>query len=254
MESLAGLTPLFEFSLVELGLIVLIFIWSGFVRSGLGFGGAALSLPLLLIIYDNPLYWLPIIGAQLLLFSALTLRTRITNVDWMALRKTSVYILPAKLAGVFGLISLPALWLVILIYTITLVYGVLWMFNLKIRGGKGWVANLFLVIGGYFSGTSLTGAPPIVAVFTQLVKTSQLRDTLFGLWFILVVIKLATLAMFDIDLQFVSTLLLTPIAFIGHIIGMKAHQYLLNNAEVFRRALGGALIGICLLGLGSLIH
>lgn len=253
MESLFELTPLLEFSFTDLALIILIFIWSGFVRSGLGFGGAALSLPLLLIIYDHPLYWLPIIGSQLLLFSALTLRTRIANIDWIVLRKTSVYIFPAKLAGVFGLISLPALWLVFLIYSITLVYGVLWMFNLKIQGGKGWVANLFLIIGGYFSGTSLTGAPPIVAVFTQLVKANQLRDTLFGLWFILVVIKLSTLALFDVNLQFVSTLFFTPIAFIGHVIGMKTHQYLLNNDEVFRRVLGGALTSICLLGLSSLV-
>jgi len=254
MESLSGLTPLFEFSVIDLGLIILIFVWSGFVRSGLGFGGAALSLPLLLIVYDKPLFWLPIIGAQLLLFSAITLRTRITNVDWIVLRNTSVYILPAKLAGVLGLISLPTLWLVSLIYTITLIYGLLWVFNVKIRGGNGWVANLLLIIGGYFSGTSLTGAPPIVAVFTQRVKASQLRDTLFGLWFILVTIKLVTLALFEVNLQFVSTLILTPVAFIGHVLGMKAHKTMLNNDELFRRVLGGALTGICLLGLGSLAH
>ncbi len=29
-------------------LIALIFVWSGFIRSGLGFGGAVMSLPLLL--------------------------------------------------------------------------------------------------------------------------------------------------------------------------------------------------------------
>jgi uncharacterized membrane protein YfcA len=252
MESFVGAIPLFKFSPFEFGLVALVFVWSGFVRSGLGFGGAALSLPLLLLIFDKPLYWLPILGSQLLLFSALTLRTRITNVDWVVLRKSSVYILPAKLAGVFGLISLPALWLVSLIYTITLIYGILWLFNLNIRGGKGWIANLFLVIGGYFSGTSLTGAPPIVAVFTQIVKPMQLRDTLFGLWFILVTIKLATLAFFDIDLQFASTVILTPIALIGHVIGMKAHQIMLKNNETFRRLLGAALVGICLLGLGSL--
>lgn len=107
MESFIGAIPLFEFSPMEFGLVALVFVWSGFVRSGLGFGGAALSLPLPLLIFDKPLYWLPIVGSQLLLFSALTLRTRIANVDWMVLRKTSIYILPAKLAGVFGLISLP---------------------------------------------------------------------------------------------------------------------------------------------------
>ena len=33
----------------------LIFLWSGFVRSGLSFRGAALALPLFLLVVDNPL-------------------------------------------------------------------------------------------------------------------------------------------------------------------------------------------------------
>ena len=253
MEAFLAANQLFQFSMMELALISLVFIWSGFVRSGLGFGGAALSLPLLLMIFDSPLYWLPIIGMQLLLFSSLTLRTKLANVDWAVLKQTSIYILPAKLVGVLGLISLPALWLVSLIYTITMVYGVLWMFNLKIKGGKGWVSKIFLVIGGYFSGTSLTGAPLMVAVYAQLVKPVQMRDTLFVLWFILVTIKLVTFAMFDVDLQFASALILTPVAFVGHIIGLKTHHYLVQNDEIFRRVLGGALVIICLLGLKNIL-
>jgi hypothetical protein len=42
-------------------LIALIFVWSGFVRSGLGFGGAVMSLPFLLLIDNQPLVFLPII-------------------------------------------------------------------------------------------------------------------------------------------------------------------------------------------------
>ncbi len=53
-------------------LIALIFVWSGFVRSGLGFGGAALSLPFLLLIDNNPLIFLPIIAIHLLIFSSST--------------------------------------------------------------------------------------------------------------------------------------------------------------------------------------
>ncbi len=115
MEPYFSITQLLDFSPVNLLFIALIFIWSGFVRSGLGFGGTALSLPLLLMVHDSPIYWLPIVGSQLLIFSALTMSRRMANVDWVVLRKTSVYILPAKLAGVFGLISLPAQWLVIII-------------------------------------------------------------------------------------------------------------------------------------------
>ncbi|MCP4234293.1 MAG: sulfite exporter TauE/SafE family protein, partial [Aestuariibacter sp.] len=131
-------------------LTVLIFIWSGFVRSGLGFGGAALSLPLLLLISDRPLFWLPIIGLHLMFFSALTLRNRFSHVDWAVLRSTSGFIFPAKLAGVFGLLSLPNQWLVIIIYSITLFYALLWMIDLRIQSDKGWTDKLLLVMGGYF--------------------------------------------------------------------------------------------------------
>jgi uncharacterized membrane protein YfcA len=52
--------------------IALLFVWGGFVRSGLGFGGAVLTLPFLLMIRDEPLLFLPIISVHLLLFSGLT--------------------------------------------------------------------------------------------------------------------------------------------------------------------------------------
>ena len=64
---------LLDFSQTQLILTGLLFIWAGFVRSGLGFGGAALGLPLMLFIYDQPIFWLPVIGLHLLFFSALTL-------------------------------------------------------------------------------------------------------------------------------------------------------------------------------------
>ena len=59
-----------------------VFIWAGFVRTGLGFGGAALGLPFMLFISDQPLLWLPVIGTHLLFFSGLTLSKRLHNVDW----------------------------------------------------------------------------------------------------------------------------------------------------------------------------
>ena len=51
--------------------IGLIFVWSGFVRSGLGFGGAVLALPFLLLIVNDPLVFLPVIAAHLIFFSTL---------------------------------------------------------------------------------------------------------------------------------------------------------------------------------------
>ncbi|MGZ4991140.1 MAG: hypothetical protein ACXV8S_10275 [Methylobacter sp.] len=46
------------------------FVWTGLVRTGLGFGSAALGLPLMLFINNNSLLWLPIISVHLLFFPA----------------------------------------------------------------------------------------------------------------------------------------------------------------------------------------
>lgn len=243
---------LLDFTNGQIAVTALVFIWSGFVRSGLGFGGAALGLPLMLFIYDQPIFWLPIIGIHLLIFTSVTLLTRIRNVDWDYLKKSSVYIFPAKLVGVFGLLNLPNQWLVIIIYVITLFYAVLWMLNLSIRSQSGWSDKVLLVIGGYVSGTSLTGAPLIVAVFINHIQRDKLRNSLFVLWFILVTIKLGTLAAFGVDLQFNSALLLVPVTAIGHIIGLKAHEYMLNNDRKFKRVIGVFLLLICILGLMNL--
>ena len=62
-----------DLTVVQYILIALIFVWSGFVRSGLGFGGAVLSLPFLLLVLDEPLVFLPLISIHLLVFSSLTI-------------------------------------------------------------------------------------------------------------------------------------------------------------------------------------
>jgi uncharacterized membrane protein YfcA len=242
-----------DFSTTELGLIALIFIWTGFVRSGLGFGGAALGLPLMLFIYDKPVFWLPIIGLHLLFFTSLTLRTRLNNVDWAYLKKSSFYIIPPALVGVLGLVTLPNHWLIIFIYSVTLFYAVLWFFNLNIRSSNNWVDRFLLAMGGYVAGTSLTGAPLMVAVYMRNVAADQLRNTLFVLWFVLVSIKMTTFKMLGVDLHVITSLMLIPVAAIGHVIGIRTHTLILKNDQRFKRVIGGVLILISIIGL-SHIH
>ena len=57
------------FTSIEIVFISLIFIWIGFVRTGLGFGGAVLGLPLLMLVGGSPIDWLPINGIHLFFFS-----------------------------------------------------------------------------------------------------------------------------------------------------------------------------------------
>ncbi len=239
---------LLDYSLSQILLVGLLFIWTGFVRTGLGFGGAALGLPLLLFIDDRPLIWLPIIGMHLLFFSALTLSKRLHDVDWRYLKQSSAYILPAAIIGVLGLISLPNQLLVIFIYSITLFYAITWLFNWSIHSDSPFIDKLLLTFGGYVAGTSLTGAPLIVAVYMRNIAMAQLRNTLFVLWFILVTIKMFTFVLLDIDLHILSALSLLPVAAIGHILGLKVHDAILQNDQTFKRVIGGILMLICVLG------
>ncbi len=242
---------LFEFSTAQIIFTLLLFVWAGFVRSGLGFGGAALGLPLLLFVYDQPLFWLPVIGAHLLFFSALTLRTRIGHVDWGYLKKSGRLIIPAALVGVFGLITLPNQWLLIFIYSVSLFYAVMWMLDFAINSNKPWLDRLLLIVGGYVAGISLTGAPLMVAVFMRNVAITQLRNTLFVLWFVLVAIKMTTFALMDVPLHWQTALLLLPAAAVGHVIGLKVHELIMRNDRLFKQVIGGVLVMISLLGLWS---
>lgn len=238
----------FDFTPLQLILTGLLFIWAGFVRSGLGFGGAALALPLMLFIHDQPLFWLPMIGFHLLFFSGLTLRTRLHNVDWAYLKQASLFVIPGALVGVFGLISLPNQWLVLFIYSITLFYAIIWLLNFKLQSNKDWLDKIFLMLGGYVAGISLSGAPLMVTVFMRNIAMHQLRNTMFVLWFTLVTIKLGTLAALGFKLYFINALVLIPVATIGHLIGLKAHDYILQNDQLFKQVIGGVLAVICGLG------
>lgn len=238
-----------EFSFFQIGIICLLFVWAGFVRTGLGFGGAALGLPLLLFVSDQPLYWLPIISVHLLFFSGMTLYSRLHHVDWAALRKTALYIVPPFIVGVFGLVNFPALWLNIFIYLVTLFYGVMWYANYVIESHSNWIDKFLLMTGGYIAGVSLTGAPLIVAVFMRRVRREQLRDTLFVLWFVLVGMKMSTFVALGVELHFTTALLLLPVAAIGHVIGLRVHDAISRNDRAFKRWMGGGIALISLLGL-----
>jgi len=244
---------LLDFTLYQTIAIALLFIWTGFVRTGLGFGGAALGLPLFLFISNQPLFWLPIISVHLLFFSGLTLFTRLNNVDWAYLRHASLFIVPPAIIGVFGLVNLPASWLNIFIYSVTLFYGVIWFLNYVIESHHGWVDKLLLVLGGYIAGTSLTGAPLMVAVFMRRVRKEQLRDTLFVLWFALVSIKMTTFVILSVDLHFLAALSLLPVAAVGHYLGLKAHETISKNDVAFKRWMGGGVVIISAMGLWAQI-
>ncbi|MDX1812976.1 MAG: TSUP family transporter [Gammaproteobacteria bacterium] len=238
-----------HFSNLDIFLTGLLFVWTGFVRSGLGFGGAALGLPLMLMLYDQPIYWLPIIGFHLLFFSSITFAQNLQSVDWAYIKKSGYFIFPSALIGVMGLISLPNQWLLIFIYTVTLIYAFIWSMNWAISSSNNFIDKLLLILGGYVAGTSLTGAPLMIAVYARNVVKENLRNTLFVLWFILVTLKMTTFAILGVELHFFEALILLPVAAIGHFIGLKFHAMIIQNDQLFKRVIGGVLGVISAIGL-----
>lgn len=239
--------------------IGVIFIWSGFVRSGLGFGGAVLSLPFLLLVDDRPLVYLPIIAVHLLVFSSLTIwqsRKAVNatdqRVDWRYLNRALLIMLIPKLVGVFGLLALPNDIMTAIIFAIVVCYSISYILDKPFVSKHPWMDKLLLMAGGYVSGTSLIGAPLIVAVFASHVARNRLRNTLFALWFILVTIKMAAFVWAGVDLQWLQHLWLLPCAALGHYLGLLAHNRLLQaNSKTFYRLLGWVLLLVSSLGLGS---
>lgn len=239
-----------EFSTTQWLAIVSIFTWTGFVRTGIGFGGAALGLPLLLLVENAPLVFLPVIGIHLLVFTSLTAGGRLRNIDWDFVRRSMGWMIVPKIIGVIGLLSLPTRWLVIFVFSITAAYAVSWIAQREIRSSSAWFDRVLLVIGGYVSGASLVGAPLIAAVAIREVELTRYRDTLFVLWFLLVVIKMTGFALAGVDLQVEMALWLLAPAALGHVIGLRFHERMISgNAAQVKRWLGSGLLIVSAMGL-----
>lgn len=246
----------------QLALIGAVFVWSGFARAGLGFGGTALSLPFLLLIHNEPLLFLPIVAVQVVLFAGLlgaerwlqarrgTLDAGEGGVDWPYLWRAMGVLIVPKLAGVAGLLLLPPRLMGAIIFVIVAIYSLSYLLNRPFRSTNPWLDRLFLALGGYFSGTSLVGAPLIIAVFTTHVARNQLRDTLFAMWFLLVLIKIAAFLWVGVNMQWAAQLWLLPCAALGHVLGLRFHRFLLRADEtLFMRVIGGVMLATSLLGL-----
>lgn len=238
-----------ELSTIQWLIVGIMFAWSGFVRSGIGFGGAALTLPLLLLVHESPIFFLPMISWHLLFFASLTLRNRYKNIDYKTLGKgLSIMIVP-KMIGIFGLLSFPDKIMSLLIYSITIIYALSYVLKKPFSSKDKTSDGLMLGLGGYTSGTSLIGAPLIVAVLSKYIDKQKLRDTLFGLWIILVSIKMSALTLANVDLQISYSLWLLFPAWIGHYFGLKIHDKMLTTDDKkFKQVIGSVLLVICLLG------
>lgn len=243
-----------DLTLWELFFCLLIFVWSGFVRTALGFGGAALSVPLFLFVIDSPIEIIPIIGLHLLLSALLSLRKDYQQINWHYLGQSLPFLLPFKIAGVIGLFNLPANLLNIGVYLITLTYALSYVTQIRWTRQHKVIDYFLLAVGSYVSGTSLIGAPLIIAVYSRYLLPKQLRATLFCLWSILVIIKLIGFIIAGVSLQVDWAFYTLPFAYLGHYLGEITHQQILRlNKSQFMRWIGVGLLTICLAGIFRII-
>ncbi len=239
----------------QLGLLALCFVWSGVVRSGLGFGGAALSLPLMLLIVDDLLLFLPAIGFHLLFFSVLTIATRRENINWQFLSKLCAVMAIPFCAGLIGLLNISGTVLSLFVYAITLIYAASYIVNKTFVSHNRFTDFAFLVFGGYVSGVSLIGAPLIVALGIRRLPAHQLRETFFTVWIVMVLFKLGTFAVADVDLQIELTLLTFPAVAVGHFIGLRVHAKIIRGDQTqFQRFIGFGLATVSIIGLVTIIN
>lgn len=226
------------------------FIWSGFIRAGLGFGGAGLMYPVALIAVDSILFLVPIVCVQLLILSGITLVRDHRLIDWKVVITMFALVLPTFMAGVFGLIKLPEIWPLITVYAVIIFYSFSYILNWDTSKAGKWLDAPSLIVGGYVSGLSLSGAPLIAAVAIKRLNKHSIRASLFVLWIALVCIKLFTFYLYDVDLQLRHQAWLLPCALIGHFMGLRAHNYLLKmEGPLFYRCLGFGLLALCLLSI-----
>ena len=226
------------------------------MRSGLGFGGAVLTLPFLLLVLNQPLVFLPIIAVHLLIFSSLAVYQShrsdhsATTVNWPFLKRALLIMAIPKAIGVFGVITLPASIISGFIFVIVSIYSISYILNRPLKSNNRYIDGILLAIGGYVSGTSLIAAPLVVPVAASQVPKEQLRDTLFALWFILVAVKLAAFVWAGVDMQWAHHLWLLPCAAVGHVIGLRFHDYALrSDTALFFRVMGLALLTVSLVGI-----
>ena len=249
----------------QLAAMAVIFVWSGFVRSGLGFGGSLFTLPLLLLVHNDPLFFLPIISQHLLFFAALTvtqsqLKQRrlaqqsdesTNTVHWNFIGIALAIMLLPKLAGVIGLIILPTEVMNVIIFTLISAYAITYIIDRPVTSNSRFIDLILLALGAYISGISLIGGPLIIAVALRYIAPFQFRDTLFVIWFVLVSIKMAAFYWAGVDLQWQISTLLLPIAAVGHVIGLRFHDRLVKNENrAFFRVVGWALLSISSIGVG----
>lgn len=237
-----------NFEPVVLAFLILCFLWSGFVRTGFGFGANALLLPLALLAVSDPLVIIPVVAIQGSLLNGFESIRNFRRISWRTLGWLLLIYIPTFTAGLYGLLSLPNWVLNLMIYGVTVGYALIYMFEWKFHFRSRLFDLLVVMLGGYVTGFSMSGGPLTIAIALKYISRELLRTTLMVLWALVGISKLTAFILVGVDIQLGLFFWTMPAVVIGHFIGLRFHDRILHT-HYFYRILGGALLAISLLGI-----
>lgn len=234
--------------------LFLCFIWSGFLRTGLGVGATVLMLPFALLVVNSPLIIIPVVTTHAVVLSSATVIQHFHNVSWKHVGIfTGITAIPFAI-GLYGLILLPEKWLMLLVYSITLIYSISYILQIRITKKNRGLDLFALLVGGYINGLSFTGGPPIAAVMSKHVPKQQFRDTFLAMVILIATIKFSTFYWVGINLQPQLQLIMLPAVLIGHVLGLRFHRYFVTTDErVFYRVLGIIIFVAVIVGIVKIL-
>jgi len=212
-----------------------------FVQTVVGFAGALIALPILLIGLKLPdaIAYISIFY----LFSSISLVYKEwKNIDKSVIGKLSIPSIIGVLVGIFALtysqpiILKRALGVFILIYVAYVVIGKI---DLKL-GNKS--IMLFGVVGGFFSGVFSTGGPLfVVAIKNSVEEVKIFRATMIGVSALITIVRLPSLAIGGVlnSGHLKMSLVIFPIFILAQFLGN--HFFLKINEVLFKKVLLGLL-------------
>lgn len=241
-----------NFNTFTLVFLFICFIWSGFTRTGFGFGANALMLPFALLVVPDPLIIIPVVAAQAILFCGFEATRNFLRIDWKTIGWiVTITAIPIAL-GIYGLINLPEEILTLAVYFVTTGYALKYIFDWQVSKHNKIIDFLALIFGGYITGFSLSGGPLIVAVALKRIPPALFRNSMLAFWTLIGSTKLITLALAGVNLQSKLFLFTLPAVIIGHLIGLYFHGRILQSKK-FYQFLGIMLLVISTLGITKIL-
>jgi len=235
-------TTLFLFALIScLGMLV---------QSTVGFAGALLAVPLFAMLW-TPREVVPVYILVMMTVNPLIIWDARKFVQWPIVKTLIITGFPASLIGVWALDVLPTTSIRLFISSLTLIFGLLFLFQVPLRFSDTKTKRLFVgTLSGFLGGSIAASGPPVVLYgIAQQWKKNEMRATLLAFFFLL---NLSS-GVFSIARGMVSkngfimyAAALIPVILVSRL-GVQIKNRL--NENIFRKAVLGVILFVGALGV-----